>query len=577
MSYQLILQKAVELHQSGALNQAEQLYRQILQTAPNNADVLNLLGLIAQQKSLHLEATEYFYQAAANAPQHFPIYFNLAVSLGALEKYVEAEEAYKKVIKLKPDCREAYYGLGKIYWAQNKIDDARQAFRSALDISPDYLEAATDLAEISDDVSTLESLATNNPYALYYLGRRAFKQQDFATAQTYLQTADELLADDGIKSLLAETMLAQNDKSAAQKIFYQAYQLNPHNLVALINLADLEAENSAFDTAENFYKKCIELDSHNLRAHLNYANLLLQKKCTVAALEEYRQAAILAPQTPEISYNLALVLKDLKEYEEALDLMFRAFYAKPEQTAWSLNIAETITLFAQDEPQKALKICENWHQQMPENLVASHLWAVLNQQPFTAESAYNKLLFDHFAETYEHTLQNIDYAVINEIAANCSPLSGLILDLGCGTGLAAQKLKTAENRFIGVDISSKMLEIAGQKQLYEELICQDINTYLSGFHPEFSAILAADVFCYFADLAPIFKLCTPARLIFSVETTTETSSFAVQANGRYKHNPEHIKNLLHEARYSGIKTYEICLRTENGNPVTGMLFDCRLA
>ena len=75
MSYELMFQKAVELQQNGALTEAEQHYRQILETAPQNADVLNLLGLIAQTKGLHSEAVNYFYRAADYAPQHFPIFF----------------------------------------------------------------------------------------------------------------------------------------------------------------------------------------------------------------------------------------------------------------------------------------------------------------------------------------------------------------------------------------------------------------------------------------------------------------------------------------------------------------------
>ena len=48
MSYELMFQKAVELQQNGALNEAERLYRQILETAPDNVNVLNMLGLVAQ-------------------------------------------------------------------------------------------------------------------------------------------------------------------------------------------------------------------------------------------------------------------------------------------------------------------------------------------------------------------------------------------------------------------------------------------------------------------------------------------------------------------------------------------------
>ena len=116
MSYNLMFQKAVELQQNGALNEAEQLYRQILETTPDNADVLNLLGLIAQTKGLHSEAVSYFYRAAAAAPKHFPIFFNLGISLSAIGRPVEAIEAYKKVLELKRDLKEAFLCLGNKYW-----------------------------------------------------------------------------------------------------------------------------------------------------------------------------------------------------------------------------------------------------------------------------------------------------------------------------------------------------------------------------------------------------------------------------------------------------------------------------
>lgn len=74
MSYEIMFNKAVELQQNGALNEAEQIYRQILETAPENVNVLNMLGLIAQEKGLHAEAVSYFYKAVTYAPQHFPLF-----------------------------------------------------------------------------------------------------------------------------------------------------------------------------------------------------------------------------------------------------------------------------------------------------------------------------------------------------------------------------------------------------------------------------------------------------------------------------------------------------------------------
>ena len=310
-----MFQKAVELQQNGALNEAEQIYRQILETAPQNADVLNLLGLIAQSKGIHYEASNYFYKAIENAPKHFPIYFNLAVSLGALGRYIEAIEAYHKVLELKNDCKEAYLGLGNLYWAQNKIDDAKQAFQNALNIDNNYLEAKTNLAELDNNIETLQKISENNPQALYYLGRRAFNEHNFIKAEKYLQKADNLITDDEIKTMLGETLLAQKQNSEALQKFYQAIQVNEHNITALVNIADLEALNHNFKEAEKYYHKAIETDGRNLRAHANYANMLCQNKRTLEALEEYRNAVIISPQSPELSYNLALILKTLEEYD----------------------------------------------------------------------------------------------------------------------------------------------------------------------------------------------------------------------------------------------------------------------
>ena len=388
-----------------------------------------------------------------------------------------------------------------------------------------------------------------------------------------MQSADNLIADDEVKTMLGETFLAlKKDKEALQK-FYQAVQINEHNVTALVNIADLEAQNRNFKEAEKYYHKAIDTDSRNLRAHANYANMLCQNKRTLEALEEYRNAVIISPQSPELSYNLALILKSLEEYEQALDLMFHAFYLDSLHTDWSLNIAETLVMFHEKAPEKAKKICENWYEKMPENPVVKHLWAALNQKTDAQENEYNRLLFDTFADTYEKTLQDINYAVVDKIAELYAPFKGKILDLGCGTGLSGAKIKTPENEIYGVDISKNMLKIATAKNVYNKLINQDILSYLQNNDITFDCALAADVFCYFGDLKPIIEALSPTRLIFSVESDEVIENFILQANGRYRHNPEHIKQILQNAGYKNVTATPLVLRKENGKDVPGYIFE----
>ena len=50
---------AVQHHQAGRLEAAEQIYRQIVAVEPNQADARHLLGVIASQAGGHEIAVEY--------------------------------------------------------------------------------------------------------------------------------------------------------------------------------------------------------------------------------------------------------------------------------------------------------------------------------------------------------------------------------------------------------------------------------------------------------------------------------------------------------------------------------------
>lgn len=576
MSYELMFQKAVDLHQNGALNEAEQIYRQILETAPNNADVLNLLGLIAQQRGFHQEAVSYFYKAADNAPNHFPIFFNLAVSLEALNRHLEALEAYAKALQLKPQTKEAHFGRANIFWHIGNKSEAQKEYEAAIALDADYVEARANLAEMTDNENELENLRHKYPQcasSFYYLGRRKFAAKDYDKAQQYLSVADKLLSSDEIKTMLAESLLqSQNDEVQVLTLLYQAVGINPHNVPAILQIADYQAKKENFTEAEKYYKKAIEFDPQNLSAHANYADMLCKTKRTLEALEEYRSAVLIAPETPEISYNLAQILRELKDYEQALFLMFNAFYLAPQHDDWSINIAETLALLNKTEPEKAKKIAQNWLEKMPDNIVARHSLAAINGEPCPDDAEYNRRLFDVFAKTYETTLNNINYQAAEKVAAICGKCKGKILDLGCGSGLLGALLKNDKNEIVGVDISEQMLKIAAQKNSYCRLINSEIINFLQNNHEHFDLIVAADVFCYFSDLEPIFKYCFPSEIAFSIEADDNVETFTLQANGRYKHNSEYIEKLLKTIGYTKITRKKTILRTENGEDVVGTIF-----
>ena len=98
------------------------------------------------------------------------------------------------------------------------------------------------------------------------------------------------------------------------------------------------------------------------------------------------------------------------------------------------------------------------------------------------------------------------------------------IDLGCGTGLAATAFAREVDRFIGIDLSPRMIERARATGLYAELEVADMVEGLRG-KPDASAdlILAADAMVYVSDLAPVLQeaarvLVAGGLLAFTVET-----------------------------------------------------------
>ena len=75
------LEEGISLHQSGKLQQAELIYQQILQFDPENAEVHNLLGLIAYQVGKLQIATELINQAIELEPSQPKFFHNLGLVL----------------------------------------------------------------------------------------------------------------------------------------------------------------------------------------------------------------------------------------------------------------------------------------------------------------------------------------------------------------------------------------------------------------------------------------------------------------------------------------------------------------
>jgi predicted TPR repeat methyltransferase len=173
-------------------------------------------------------------------------------------------------------------------------------------------------------------------------------------------------------------------------------------------------------------------------------------------------------------------------------------------------------------------------------------------EPPLAPPQYVREHFDAFADAFDrHLTMSLRYRVpelLCKLLFAELPERGLdVLDLGCGTGLCAPMLQPYARRLVGIDLSERMLAQARARGGYDELRCEDIVEGLTDPPASFDLILAADVFVYVGDLAPLFAVVQSVlrpggRFAFSIETN-EKADFALASTMRYTHSRAYLDRL----------------------------------
>lgn len=497
------LQQAVQLHQQGRLEQARDLYRQVLALQPDQFDALHLLGVIERQQGDPRRAAELIEAALHVDPNQARAHCNLGAALQDLGQPERALASYDAALRLDPQYALAWDNRGNTLRRLGRAVDALASYERALLLRPDYAEAWCHHAILLQD-----------------LGR-------FADAAS---SAERALA---VRPKYADALLALGN--ACQALERQTEAIAAYDAaLALGGRADLWCARGAA---------------------LKKSNRLIE------ALASYDQALRLRPDYALAAHYRANALRALGRDEEARQAYRRALAlgADPVEIRFAL--------------------------------------AALGEGdvPAAAPPAYVKELFDQYAGHFDrHLVEVLGYRtpkLLGEllgrhgVAANGS-LD--VLDLGCGTGLCAPILRPLARTLSGVDLSSKMLDKARELALYDQLVCADIATWLEGRRRAWDLVLAADVFVYFGDLAPVFgnvrAALRPGGLFaFSCEVqensceSREGDGYAITISNRYAHAPTYVEAQARAAGFDLLAMEPAVLRHEHGADVHGRLVLLRAA
>jgi protein O-mannosyl-transferase len=138
------------LAQAGRWGEAEAALRRAVIVEPNDANVLNALGLIAWQHHHDLNlAADLFLRALAahQEPDDFraSLYSNLGSVYGEESRFADAIAQFNLALQITPDDPGYLTNLAVALEASGRVDDAIAKLRAALAIAPDYAPARTSL------------------------------------------------------------------------------------------------------------------------------------------------------------------------------------------------------------------------------------------------------------------------------------------------------------------------------------------------------------------------------------------------------------------------------------------------
>ena len=277
-----LIAQAMDRHRGGRLDEAESLYRRVLELEPGNADALHLLGVIAHQRGSNELAADLIGKAIARNDRAPSFHNNLGNALFALGKVEAAAEAYRRTLALQPEHADARFNLGAVHQAGGRLDEAASAFEQVLRLRPAHVPAWTNLGAVRYGQGRLAEAATyyqravacapNHAEASLNLGNVLRAQGRFAEAEAAYRRAL------GLKPGLVEAhcnlgllLFDRGDLDAAATAFEAALETRPDLADAWTSLGAVRYEQGRRAEAQGAYDRALAIDPELAKARLGRA------------------------------------------------------------------------------------------------------------------------------------------------------------------------------------------------------------------------------------------------------------------------------------------------------------------
>lgn len=383
---------------------------------------------------------------------------------------------------------------------------------------------------------------------------------------------------------LTGAMLARASGNASYEIIslQRALALAPKEPVVHVALVKALARGKRYVEALQAANSAVELAPEDLGLLETAVAIANAADDAEASLRYLRRAHALRPTDKRINLALASGLTKAGRYAEA-EAYWRCALAESPDDAFSL-IWLGVCLVELDRKVEACGVFERAERQLPGDQTLQFYAAIARgETPPTQPHWISQAIFDRHAARFDVQLVGqLKYRVPHRVAEILLTFSTgrdvSVLDLGCGTGLLGVYLGRIGGRFVGVDLSARMIEEAKRHGIYTELRQSDLLHELLRTAPDaYDFVTANDVFVYVGDLRAVITASFPVvrrggALVFSCEEAGEAEGpLVLRRSKRYAHARSYVVALCREAGFGRCTVESLELRLEANVPVAGFI------
>ncbi len=354
---------------------------------------------------------------------------------------------------------------------------------------------------------------------------------------------------------------------------------------AHFNLGNLLARQGKMPDARAAFKNAVAADETFIDARVNLMNAQYQTGQYAHALESGEKALQLSAGSAAVYATLAGICRELGLPDRTIDFLQKALDRDPGNPALYNNLGDTLRRAGRLN--RAALAFEKVVALDPGNMSARHLAAAMRgQKTAAAPRQYVVETFDKMSAGFDdHLVKDLFYAtpalLKRALVQVGNPVGRFdnMIDLGCGTGLSGLAFKAMAKRLTGVDLSSKMIALADRRGIYTALENSGIEEFLEQSTDTFDLAVAADVFVYIGNLAPVYetlqnRLAPGAYFVFSTESGP-TETWELLPTGRYAHSRPYIRSLAEKTGFNILWEEAARIRKEKQQWVMGDLYVLR--